>query len=54
MTAAGVAVLTQTLAILPPPQIFGKIPEYFDTKVWIFSSFGPGQKSHIHAELVSS
>ena len=54
MSAAEVAVLTQALALLPPPQIFEKIPKYFDTTVWIFSSSDPGQKSHIHAELVSS
>ena len=33
MAAAKVAVLTQTLALLPPPRIFGKIPKYFHTAV---------------------
>ena len=49
MTAAEVAVLTQTQALLPAPQIFGKIPKYFDMKV-----SSPGQKLHIHADLFSS
>ena len=54
MTAAEVAVLTQTLLLLPPPQIFGKIPKYFDTTFWTFFSSSPGQKLHIHADLFSS
>ena len=33
MIAAEVAVLTQTLALLPPPRSSGKIPKYFDTTV---------------------
>ena len=38
MTAAEVAVLTQTLALLPAPRILGKIPKYFDMTVCIFFS----------------
>ena len=33
MIAAEVAVLTQTLALLPPLRTFGKIPKCFDTAV---------------------
>ena len=32
-------VLTQTLTLLRPPIIFGKIPKCFDTAVLIFLSF---------------
>ena len=32
------AVLTQSLALLPPPLIFGKIPKCFDTAVLTLSS----------------
>ena len=32
------AVLAQTLPLLPPPLIFGRIPECFDTAVLTFLS----------------
>ena len=32
------AVLTQTLPLLPPPLIFGRIPKCFDTAVLTFLS----------------
>ena len=32
------AVLTQTLALLPPPLIFGRIPKCFDTVLTFWSS----------------
>ena len=54
MTAAEVAVLTQTLALLPPSRISAKTHKYFDTAVWTFFSSSPGQKSHVHADLFSS
>ena len=54
MIAAEVAVLTQTLTLLPPPRIFGNIPKCFDTAVETFFSSILGQKSHIHADLFSS
>ena len=54
MIAAEVVVLTQTLALLPPPRIFEKVPKYFDMTVSIFFSSSPGQKLHIHADLFSS
>ena len=37
MAAAKVAVLTQTLELLPPPRIFGKIPKYFILQFELFS-----------------
>ena len=33
MIVAEEAVLTQTLALLPPPRIFGRISKCFDTAV---------------------
>ena len=50
MIAAEVAVLTQTLALLPPPPILGKIPNFFDMTVLNFFSSSSGQKFHIHAD----
>ena len=32
------AVFTQTLELLPPSLIFGRIPKCFDTVVWTFLS----------------
>ena len=44
MTAAEKAVLTQTLALLAPPQIFGRISNCSDTAVWTSLKFSPEQK----------
>ena len=33
MIVSGEIVLTQTLALLPPPLTFGRIPIFFDTAV---------------------
>ena len=35
------ALLTQILALLLPPLIFGTIPKYFDTAVYTFVSSSP-------------
>ena len=44
MIAAEDAVLTQTLALLPPPQIFGRISNCSDTAVPTSLSSSPEQK----------
>ena len=44
MIVAEEAVLTKTLALLPSPLIFGRIPKCFDTVVWTFLSSFPEHK----------
>ena len=44
MTAAEEAVLTQTLALLPPPPIFKRIPKRFETTVSTFLISSPEPK----------
>ena len=44
MIVAEEDILTKSLALLPPPQIFGGIPNYFDTAVLTFLSSSPEQK----------
>ena len=54
MIAAEEAVLTQTLALLPPLLIFGRTPKCFDTAVWFFLVLALNRRSHIHADLFNS
>ena len=42
------ALLTQTLALLPPLLIFGRTPKCFDTAVWLFFEFQPWTENHIY------
>ena len=51
MSAAEEAVLTQTLALLPPFLIFGRIPQCFDTAV---CALALNPKSHIDADILDS
>ena len=44
MTVAYVAILTQTLALLSPLLILGRIRKWFDRAVWIFYSCSAEQK----------
>ena len=49
MSVAEEAVLTQTLALLPPFLIFGRIPQYFDTAV---CALALNPKLHIDADIL--
>ena len=44
MIAAEETVLIKALALLPPVLIFRRIPECFDTAVWLFFSSSREQK----------
>ena len=53
MIAAEVAVLTQTLALLPPLRIFGKFLNVLIQQFELFSVLAV-DKNHTHADLFSS
>ena len=55
MTVSEEAALTQTLALLPPPLIFGRVPKCFNTTVWTSLSSGSESKiTHTYAILFYS
>ena len=54
MIAGEEAVLTQTLALLPPLLIFERSPKCFDTAVYFLLVLAQNRTSQIHADLFNS